>query len=138
MEMMRAAVRAAGFEPAQASNRFTAGPDSPASARPRHADRVDRHRVTGRIRTGDLQGHDLALFPLSYSHSVVGWARTTGLRLIRAALRPAELRRRASGNRDSNPGPRRWRRRALPLSYPRKTKPPRSRTGRGRPIGTRV
>jgi hypothetical protein len=52
------------------------------------------HRVTDRIRTGDLQGHDLALSRLSYSHSVAGWARTTGLRLIRAALRPAELRRR--------------------------------------------
>lgn len=32
---LRGMVRAAGFEPAQASNRFTADPDSPASARPR-------------------------------------------------------------------------------------------------------
>ena len=136
-------VRATGFEPAQHSNRFTAGPDSPTSARPLgdvapaeglepspvrsnsalpcqlgdagkscHEPLLGRHQRAGRVaaRTGfepaTYPGENRATLPIRPPRLAVvrvpTWDRTRDLRLVGAALIPAELSERGR-EWESNP-----------------------------------
>eukprot|EP00963_Diacronema_lutheri_P014491 scaffold3008_cov1771-Pavlova_lutheri.AAC.3 len=70
--------------------------------------------MPGKTRTLNLQIRSLTLCPLSYRHL----ARNAGAWPLRGLTwRAARKERRNSGRRGSNPRPRPWQGRALPLSY---------------------
>ena len=74
-------------------------------------------------RTLDLQSHNLAFYQLNYDHHIESGApgriRTFDLRLRRALLYPAELRKRLERVKGIGPSRPAWKAGVLPLNYTR-------------------